>query len=97
MNKQVNREFAWQRVRHRGKSERLLKMLQLLLQRSRTACAVKGHHVLASNWFEVCTGLKQGESNAQLLFTLYLDTLLREILPKTICTGLTYFLGARGA
>ena len=93
---QVNREFAWQRFRHRGKSERLQKMLQL--QRSRTACAVKGHRVLASKWHVVCTGLKQGDANAEMLFILYLDTLLREMLPEVIPTGLAYcLLGARGA
>ena len=69
-------------------SEKLLKMLQL--SHSKTECAVKGDHVLASSWFEFCTGIKRGDVNAPMLFNLVLHTALREMQPELICTGLAY-------
>ena len=91
----LDRELAWQCFRHRGMSEKLLKMLQLL--HSRTTCAVKGDHVLTSSWFEICTGFKQGNVNAPMFFNLFnqhcvnLDTVLREMQPELVRTGLAYF------
>ena len=90
----VDRELAWQCFRHQGMSERLQKMLQLL--HSRTECAVKGDHVLTSSWFEVCTGFKQGDANAPMLFNLFLDTVLRKMQPELVRTGLAYFYRVDG-
>ena len=46
--------------------------------------------MLASSWFEVCTGFKQGDVNAPMLFNLVPHTVLREMQPELICTGLAY-------
>ena len=90
----VDRELVWQCFRHRGMPEKLLNMLQLL--HSRTECAVKGDNVLTSSWSEVCTGFKQGDVNASMLFNLFLDTVLREMQPELVRTGLAYFYRVDG-
>jgi len=37
---------------------------------------------IPENWFEVATGFKQGDVNAPLLFTVYIDTIVRVFLPS---------------
>ena len=45
---------------------RCQRLLQLL--HSQALCAVKGDHLQTGSWFEVCTGFKQGDVNAPMLF-----------------------------
>lgn len=79
----VRREHLWDVLAVRGCPPLLLAAIRDLHQDHQ--CAVRAE--LISNWFPVHTGVKQGCKLAPSLFCVYLDTALREVLPKLELTG----------
>ena len=90
----VDRRLAWQCFESRGMPAKFLKLLRLL--HSQTMCAVKGDHQHVDSWFEVCTGFKQWDVNAPILFILFMDTASRDMQPEMIQSGLPYFYRVDG-
>ena len=76
----ANRQLAWKILRSRGAPGKIVDLIQDLHRG--TTCAMQSDCSRPENWFEVATGFKQGDVNAPLLFTVYIDTIVRVFLPS---------------
>ena len=84
----INRELAWHTFELRGVPAKLISLLRDL--HTDTECAIKGDHKAKDSWFEVRTGFKQGDVNAPLLFNLFIDTVVRCLMPLLQQSGVTF-------
>ncbi len=66
-------------MRHRGAPIKLVALSDDL--HDGIHCAMKADANQADSWFEVDTGFQQGDVNAPLLFTLYIDTVVKAFQP----------------
>ena len=71
----VDRSLAWQVLRSRGAHPKNVDLIQDL--HDGTTCALQLDSHDSQTWFPVCTGFKQGDVNAPLLFNVFIDSIVR--------------------
>ena len=84
----IDRSLAFDTFELRGLPPKLGSLLRDL--HSDTHCALKGDHRHKQSWFEVRTGLKQGDVNSPLLFNVFIDTVVRCLQPFLQHAGVTF-------
>lgn len=83
----ADRQLAWKILRKRGAPAKLVTLLADL--HDDTESALKADSSKADSWFQVGTGLRQGDVNAPLLFNVYIDIAVKCFQPLIQHLGIT--------
>ena len=88
----VNRETLWRICRAYGLSDKMIKMIKLLYEDTRAEVRIDGD---LSTSIQMKTGVKQGCLLSPILFNVYIDFVMRNILKQARVEGVTmsYRLG----
>ena len=91
----VNRETAWKALLHRGAPPKIVELLRDM--HTDTKYAVRAPGLGIGDTFSVETGFKQGDVISPMLFNLYMDCVIREVMPKIKSLGITFRYAINGA
>jgi len=75
-------------LRSRGAPPKIVDLIQDL--HDGTTCALQLDSHDSQNWFPVCTGFKQGDVNAPLLFNVFIDSIVWTFEPAVCQLGLRW-------
>ena len=76
----VNRETLWRICRAYGLSDKMIKMIKLLYEGTRAEVRIDGD---LSTSIQMKTGIKQGCLLSPILFNVYIDFVMRNVLEQT--------------
>jgi hypothetical protein len=91
----VNRETAWKALLHRGAPPKIVELLRDM--HTNTRYVVRAPRLGLGDTFGVETGFKQGDVISPMLFNLYMDCVIREVMPKIKSLGITFRYAINGA
>ena len=91
----VDRETAWKALLHRGAPPKIVELLRDMHTETRYAVRAPGLGI--GDTFSVETGFKQGDVISPMLFNLYMDCVIREVMPKIKSLGITFRYVINGA
>ena len=88
----VNREALWRICRAYGLSDKIIKMIKLLYEDTSAEVRIDGDF---SSSIQIKTGVKQGCLLSPILFNVYIDFVMRQILEQAGIDGvhMSYRLG----
>jgi hypothetical protein len=81
----VDRETAWKTLLHRGAPPKLVHLVRD--KHEDTSCVIRAPGLGLGEEFQVKTGFKQGDTISPLLFNLYMDSVVRDVLPHLRSLG----------
>ena len=77
----INREILWCICRHYGLTSKLVQLLQLLYKDSKARVRINGE---LSDPFDIETGVQQGGIPSPILFNVFFDFVMRQILDRMV-------------
>ena len=89
----ADRSILWQIMESRGAPAKLIALIKNLHDSHR--CVVRAEQ-MQSEWFSVSTGVKQGDVLAPMLFNLYMDTIVQQLLPQLQAMGASIWYSLDG-
>jgi hypothetical protein len=75
----VDRDTAWNTLLHRGAPPKIIRLLRDM--HHGTTCTVRAPGLGLGEQFAVETGFKQGDVISPMLFNLYMDSVVRDVMP----------------
>ncbi len=91
----VDRETAWKALLHRGAPPKIVQLLRNM--HTDTRYVVRAPGLGLGETFAVKTGLKQGDVISPMLLNLYMDCVIRDVMPTFKSLGITLRYTINGA
>jgi hypothetical protein len=91
----VDRETAWKALLHRGAPPKIVQLLRDM--HTDTRYVVRAPGIGLGETFAVETGFKQGDVISPMLFNLYMDCVIRDVMPIIKSLGIAFRYTINGA
>ncbi|CAM4859591.1 unnamed protein product [Rotaria socialis] len=82
----INREILWCICRHYGLTTKIVRLLQLLYKDSKARVRINGE---LSGPFDIETGVQQGGIPSPILFNVFFDFVMRQVLDRLVVLNVT--------